>query len=147
MISPEALFITALTLVLLEFFIPAFGMLSFGGFAAFSIGAMMLILSDADHFYGLDTEVVIAIGLLIFITFAVFFYYVARQMRVKTTTGTEAMIGETVTVTRWDGSEGSILFEGEDWRAQSDAPLKKDDRVKIISIDKNTVTVKKESKE
>lgn len=143
--SVEALFITALVLILIEIFVPSAGLLTLGGFVAFCVGVVLLLLSDVTHFYGLSVESVIAIGTLIFITFAAFGYYVLKIYGRKTTTGIESMIGQQVMVIAWTGNKGRIEFEGEAWRAIGEGDITSGDAVTIIEYDNMTLTVKKES--
>ena len=143
--SVEALFITALVLVLIEIFVPSAGLLTLGGFVAFCAGVILLLMSDTTHFYGLSVEIVIAIGVLIFITFAAFGYYVLKIYGRKTTTGIEAMIGQEVMVIAWTGNKGRIEFEGEAWRAVGDGDIQSGDVVRILDYDNMTLTVKKEN--
>jgi len=144
--SVEALFITAACLILLELFIPSLGVLTFGGFVAFSTGIILLFLNEAGDFYGLDIEIVAAIGLLIFITYITFGYYIFKIYRRKNTTGIESMIGQSVTITQWNDNEGQADFEGEDWRATSNDTFKKGDIATIVTCKKMTLTlIKKES--
>ena len=142
--SVEALFVTAAVLLLIELFVPSAGLLTFGGFAAFCAGVIILLLSDATEFYGLSVEIVAAIGLLIFAIFAMFGYYVFKIYKRKTTTGTEAMIGDTATIKSWKGTSGIVTYEGEDWKAKSDSDFKKGDMVMITELNKMTLTVQKE---
>jgi len=141
--SVEALFITAFVLILLEIFIPSLGLLTFGGFAAFATGIILLFLNDIDNFYGINREIVAGIGALIFITFAIFGYYIQRTYRTKTTTGVEAMIGQDVMVIAWSGNKGRIEFEGEAWKAVGEGDIKSGDAVTIKNHDKMTLTVTK----
>ncbi len=144
--SVEALFITAIVLILLEVFIPSLGLLTFGGFVAFSTGIIILFMSDATDFYGLSFEVVAAIGLLIFITYVILGYYVLKIYKRKTTTGVEAMIGQQVMVIAWTGNKGRIEFEGEAWKAVGEGDIQSGDAVTITDMNKMTLTVLKEVK-
>lgn len=143
--SVEALFITAITLLLMELFVPSAGLLTFGGFAAFCTGIVILLIDGAGEFYGLSIEVVIAIGLLIFITFAVFGFYVLKTYKKAAKTGIDAMIGDNAKVTSWDGDKGKIFYDGEDWQAISTDKINAGDTITITACDKNTLTVKKEN--
>jgi membrane-bound serine protease (ClpP class) len=143
--SVEALFITAIALLLLELFVPSAGLLTFGGFAAFCTGVVILLANGAGEFYGLSVEVVIAIGLLIFVTFAIFGFYILKTYKKAPKTGVEAMIGQQAEVTSWSKTKGKVFFDGEDWRALSDTSFNKGDIVTITQHNKMTLTVKKES--
>lgn len=143
--SVEALFVTATCLILLELFIPSLGLLTFGGFVAFSTGIIILFMNDMDNFYGLDIEIVAAIGLLIFLTYAIFGYYLLKIYRRKSTTGVESMIGQSVTITIWNETDGKVTFEGEDWKAISNDAFQPNDTAIITACEKNTLTLKKEN--
>jgi membrane-bound serine protease (ClpP class) len=143
--SVEALFITAITLLLMELFVPSAGLLTFGGFAAFCTGVTILLIDGAGEFYGLSIEVIIAIGLLIFITFATFGFYILKTYKRAPKTGIDAMIGKQAEVTSWSKTKGKIFYDGEDWQAMSNQQLNKGDIVTITDIKKMTLTVKKEN--
>jgi membrane-bound serine protease (ClpP class) len=139
----EALFITALALIIIEIFVPSAGLLTFGGFVAFCAGLILLFLSDTQNFYGLSVESVGAIGVLIFITFFAFGYYVLKIYGKKITTGVESMIGKEVMVIAWTGNKGRIEYEGEAWRAIGDGDIKSGDVVLIQGYDNMTLSVTK----
>lgn len=143
--SVEALFITAIALLLMELFVPSAGLLTFGGFAAFCTGVIILLLDGAGEFYGLSIEIVIAIGLLIFATFATFGFYILKTYKRAPKTGADAMIGKQAEVTSWSKTKGKVFYDGEDWQATSDESFNKGDIVTITSIKKMTLTVKKEN--
>jgi len=123
--------------------VPSAGLLTLGGFAAFCAGVVLLLMSDSGDFYGLSIEIVIAIGLLIFITFAIFGYYVLKIYKRDKTTGIESMIGKQVMVIAWTGNKGRIEYEGEAWRAIGDGDIQSGDAVTILDYQNMTLTVKK----
>ncbi len=141
--SVEALFITAVTLLLMELFVPSAGLLTFGGFTAFCAGIVILLLDGAGEFYGLSIEIVIAIGLLIFVTFATFGFYILKTYKRAPKTGMDAMINQKAEVTSWTKTKGKVFYDGEDWQATSESSLNKGDIVTITNINKMTLTVKK----
>lgn len=140
----EALFLIAFILLILEAFVPSLGIFGLGGFIAFVSGLVVMFNSDMGTFYGLSFGAIAALGCLIFLSFAVFGIFAYRSFRKKVTTGTEAMIGQSATVTIWNGHKGKVVYEGEDWRAASDNIFKKGDIVRITGLDKMTLTVEKE---
>ena len=44
------------------------------------------------------------------------------------------MIGKVVEIKQWDNTEGRVLFNGELWRAVSDAPLQAGDKGVIVDV-------------
>ena len=141
--SVETLFLIAFILLIAEAFIPSLGLLGLGGFIAFVSGVAILLNAGETHFYGLTIESVIALGVLIFLAFAVFGYFVFRTFGKKPTTGTEYMIGQTATVKSWTKGKGIVTFEGEDWNATSDDAISKGDDVTIVAYDKMKLIVNK----
>lgn len=49
--------------------------------------------------------------------------------------GAEAIRRREGIVDEWDGKEGWVIIEGERWRARSDKPLSKGDKVRVIEVD------------
>lgn len=141
--SVETLFLIAFILLIAEAFIPSLGLLGFGGFIAFVSGVVLMINTGETHFYGLSIQSIIALGMLIFISAAVFFVYLIKSFKKKIATGIEYMRGETAEVKSWNNGTGLITFEGEDWRAKSNDHIKSGDIVTILDYEKMTLTVKK----
>lgn len=56
--------------------------------------------------------------------------------------GSEAIVRREGVVDDWDGKEGHVIVEGERWRARSDKPLKKGDRIRVIEVDGLVLVVK-----
>jgi membrane-bound serine protease (ClpP class) len=56
--------------------------------------------------------------------------------------GAEAIRRREGVVDDWDGKEGWVIVDGERWRARSDKPLRKGDRVKVVEIDGLVLIVK-----
>ncbi len=56
--------------------------------------------------------------------------------------GAEAIKRREGVVDDWDGKEGWVIVDGERWRARSDKPLKKGERVRVVDIDGLVLIVK-----
>lgn len=56
--------------------------------------------------------------------------------------GAEAIVRREGVVDDWDGKEGHVIVEGERWRARSDKPLKKGDKIRVIEVDGLVLVVK-----
>jgi len=137
----ETLFLIAFILLIAEAFIPSLGLLGFGGFIAFVGGVVVMVNNDITHFLGLSLQSIIALGVLIFASAAVFFIFLIKSFKKKIETGIEYMKGEPAKVYSWKNKKGLVVFEGENWRAISDDILKSDDIVIITGYDKMTLTV------
>jgi len=139
----ETLFLIAFILLIAEAFIPSLGLLGFGGFIVFVSGVILMINAEMTHFYGLSLQSVIALGTLLFFSFALFGYFMMKSFQKKITTGIEYMEGQKAEVKNWSGKKGHIVFEGEDWRATCEQPLNMGDIVTITGYNKMTLTVDK----
>jgi len=143
--SVEVLFLIAIILLIMEAFVPSLGLLGLGGFITFVSGVILMVNNGQPDFYGLSIQSVIALGGLIFASFAVFGYFVLKSFQKKVETGVEYMIGQTATVKTWKDNNGIITFEGEDWRATSTDTITINDKIVITAYNKMTLTIKKEN--
>jgi membrane-bound serine protease (ClpP class) len=137
-----ALIVLGLGLLVAEAFISSSGLLALGGLAAFAIGALMLIDTEAEAFrldWRLIAGTTAGLGLA---SFVVVSYGLASQGR-KVTTGEQGLIGLEGRVLDWDGGRGHVLVDGERWSATSKNALQTDDLVKVVGIDGLTLSVKK----
>lgn len=137
-----ALILLGLGLLVAEAFIVSGGLLALGGLAAFAIGAVMLIDTEADAFR-LDWRVVAgATAGLGGAAFLLITYGLAAQAR-KVTTGVQGLIGMVGQVLEWTSPEGYVHVDGERWHARSKDPLEPGDEVKVTHVEGLTLVVKK----
>lgn len=112
------LILLGLALLVTEAFIPSFGALGLGGVAAFVIGSVMLIDTDAPGF-GISPwaigSVAAAAGTVMLLIIAV----IIRSRSEVPYSGGEAMLGATGSVLDWSDSRGHLRFQGEVWQARS----------------------------
>ncbi|MGX6647760.1 NfeD family protein [Maricaulaceae bacterium MS644] len=137
-----ALIVLGLTLLVAEAFIASSGLLALGGLAAFAIGALMLVDTEAEGFrldWRLVAGTTAGLGLASFLLVS---YGLASQGR-KVTTGEQGLIGLEGRVLDWEGGRGHVQVDGERWRATSKDSLQIDDRVKVIGVEGLTLKVKK----
>lgn len=136
-----------LTLVLLglafmvaEALTPSFGILGFGGLAAFVIGSFFLIDTDVPE-YQLSTGVIagtaIASGLLLVVVLG----YAWRSQTRKVTAGPNPYVGEAAEVLEWANGEGYVRAQGDRWHARGNIDVKPGDKVKVKQIDGLTLVV------
>src|SRR4051812_33115796 len=112
------LLITGLALMGLEAFVPSFGIIGFGGCAAFLI-ALWMMDHHLETFYGwtVDTPILIAIGVLGVIVMIASLVYVRKALKVGISAGAEIMPGMSARVVAWSGTSGRVRIEGEEWAA------------------------------
>ena len=135
------LFFLAMFLLTMEAFVPSFGLLGFAGFVSFIAGIVMMLIEGQTEFMGLTLQAVVALGVFIFVGFGAVIYFINETIKVRVSTGLEAMIGQEAEVKLWGKDMGKVTYEGEDWRAQGPNGLKTGDIVIIKAYDKMTLTV------
>lgn len=125
-----------ITLFIIELFVPAFGFFGFAGLAAAVIGIAQLYQSGKIQNIFVDVEVLIIIAIVGGILSLTGGIYSLKLFAQKVTTGKEAMIGKSASITEWSGTEGRVNFKGESWQAYSDEvmELQKEQIVKITDV-------------
>ena len=138
------LIIAGAILILADFTLGLFFLASINGLLAFAMAAGLM--GEGDHVFGLPIDW----GLFFGVAFAEaallvpFFYMLKKVNEKKPTTGTEGMIGEQAEILHWDGLQGKVRIQGEDWSAiaRQTIELRKGEQVIIDEVDKLTVIVK-----
>lgn len=127
-----ALMLLGLAFMVTEAFLPSFGILGLGGVVAFTIGSV--ILFDEESF-----SVSIPIILATAIVSAVFMIWVLGMLikirRRPSVSGREDMMNSTGEVMEDFTAEGYIRIHGEIWKAVSDTPVQKGQRVRVKSME------------
>ncbi len=139
----SSLYIAGALLIIAELGIVSFGLIAFNGLLA--IYAAYALQTGSDLIFGVPVGISTLFGIAfveIIIIGAIIFVYVWLRKQ-KAITGKQAMIGEKATVIEWDGTSGSVNFEGEIWKARSKnkIELSEGDNVTIKSIDKLELTI------
>ena len=131
------LILIGISFLIIEFFIPSFGLFGFAGVAAVLIGIIQLHQTGYIESLPVSINSIIA-GITIGIALSFLGgWYSWKLFKKKNTTGAESMIGKTARILKWNKIEGRIHIQGEDWQAYSDEPLilKKDDEVIVAKIE------------
>lgn len=123
-----------------EAFVPSHGALGVGGVAAFTLGALMLVDSDApDLRVSRPLIAVLAVVSLAFV--CVLAAFAARIRRRAPVSGVAAMIGSVGEVLEASGQDGWALVQGEHWRVHGERALHPGERVRVQRIDALTLAV------
>ena len=132
-------------LIMLEFFMPAFGSLGIGGLAAFVIGS--IILFD-NHAQGLQVALPVIAGIAISgaIVIAMIAWLAARARRRPVSTGAEAMIGGLVEVLAECREQCVVRYGGELWNAQTASPLHAGQQARIVKVAALTLWIEPQQK-
>lgn len=132
----------AMILFIADVYAPTHGVLTFGGIAAFFLGALMLF-NRAEPGFRLSLAYIVPATLL---TAAFFLFIVGAGLRAQLLpirAGKETMLGKTVpALSRIDPVSGKVFVEGEHWNAVSDSPVEPGHPVEIVAVNGLTLKVK-----
>ena len=140
-----ALILLGLALIAAELFAPGLGALGIGGVAAFVIGSVMLIDTEAPGF-AVSWQVIGPVAALGGAALLGTGYLFMQARRRPVVSGREEMVGSAGQVVEWAGTEGRIRVHGEIWRARA-APLPTaggvapGHAVRVVAIDGLVLTV------
>lgn len=123
--------------LIMELFLPTFGLFGFSGIAALMIGTVILDQTGYIETMDVNVPALIGVAVVALILSGVSGWYLFKLYKQKLTTGPESLIGETGTVADWTGTSGHVRVQGDIWQAFSDAPLplKPDDKVLVTRVD------------
>lgn len=130
-----ALILFALLLFILEIKITSHGVLAIGGIISLILGSMMLIRRGAGAVGQISWTVIIATTGVT----ALFFLFVIgmglKAQRLKPTTGSESMIGETGEAKEELNPSGMVFLHGELWQAESlTEEIKQGEKIRVKSM-------------
>ena len=135
-----ALMVLAVALFLLEVKIASHGILGAGGAVALVLGAVMLVDSPIPE---LRVHWITAIALALpFSAITVFLLTIAlRARRNKVETGREGMVGMVGQAITMLAPNGKVFVRGEYWDAVAALPVAAGASIRVVAIDKLTLTV------
>jgi membrane-bound serine protease (ClpP class) len=139
-----ALILFALLLFILEIKITSHGVLAIGGIVSLLLGSMMLIRRGAGPVGQISLAVVISTTIVT----ALFFLFVIgmglKAQRLKPTTGSESMIGETGEAKEELNPLGMVFLHGELWQAESmSGIIQAGEKIRVKSMKGFTLFVEK----
>jgi membrane-bound serine protease (ClpP class) len=138
------LILLGVILFIAEINVMSYGLLLVGGTISLFLGSLMLIDSD-DPAMQISRAVLyptVAVTTLISIGAV---YLATRSARLRTTTGSEGLIGATGVVTAELNPGGRVFVHGETWNAESDTVISGGEKVVVESIDGLKIKVRKAS--
>jgi membrane-bound serine protease (ClpP class) len=140
------LILLAIILFILEVKITSYGLLTIGGVLSMILGSLMLIEQGPDNFQPVISISLTLIISVVIITAAFFLFAFGmafKTHRQKVTTGAEGLIGEIGRAQSNISPEGIAIVHGEIWKASSAEPIKKGDKVRVLSVEGLRLTVEK----
>ncbi len=127
------LILFGVALMIVEAFMPSFGILGLGGVAAFVIGSVILMDTDVPGF-GIDTELIAGFALSSAAFFIITLGFILKARHNPVVSGQEQML-DCIGVVLDDFTEkGMIHIHSENWQAISDQPLRKNEKVRVTAI-------------
>jgi membrane-bound serine protease (ClpP class) len=128
-----ALLLLGIALMIGEAFQPSFGMLGIGGVIAFVIGSIILMDTEAPGF-GIDLSVIFTFALASVVMFVFVVGMALKSRRRPVVSRVEQLLGSEAVVISDFENNGEVFVHSEAWSAQSDKPLSKGQRVRVIGI-------------
>lgn len=128
---PLALMGVGAILVAVEAYTPTFGLAGLSGLGLIGVGMYFLF---PDEFRVSGSVIAILVGAAGAILAIVFFAVVGSRSH-GPMIGADAIRRRDGVVDDWNGKEGWVIVEGERWRARSDKPLQKGEKIKVVEID------------
>lgn len=128
------LILLGVALMIAEALAPSFGVLGFGGAAAFVLGSVLLMDIDVPG-YGINLGVIggIAVTAVALLGITLFLLWHSRHVRVVT--GDDLMLGRTAQVLEVAGAEGWAEVNGERWHVRAAQPLRVGQSVRVRGRD------------
>ena len=135
----------ALFFFALELFVPSGGILAGGGLVALVLGAVIAFRDTPTEFQP-NRILVGVLGFLLAVAFVSMAVGLARMRKMRSVTGTEALVGRMAVARTPLAPDGLVFIEGERWRAEledgGDAP--EGERVRVVSASGLRLRVRKE---
>lgn len=138
-----SLFVAAGLLLVAEVGIVSFGLLALNGLIALYAAVTLYYGTDVVFGISIGWNVLLGVAFVEFLTIIIVIAVHMWLKSINTTTGIEGMIGQKAVILDWNGESGNVRYEGEIWKAQSQAEmdLNKDDEVTIQSVGRNKLTI------
>ncbi|BAN48206.1 nodulation protein NfeD [Metapseudomonas resinovorans] len=130
-----ALILLGILFMVAEAFMPSFGIIGFGGIAAFVVGAVILIDTDVPG-YGIPLALIITIALASALVIFAILAMALRARRKALVSGDAGLVGSEATLleqTLDDPRSGWVQLQGERWQVRSAQPLKSGQRVRVLA--------------
>jgi membrane-bound serine protease (ClpP class) len=138
-----ALIVLSGILFILEIYITSHGILTIGGIVSLIIGSLILFESDVP-FLKISWEVIVIVVVIVAGFFLIIALLGIRAQFKKRVTGREGIVGEIgVAKTDITPSGGTVFVHGEFWNATSSVTVKKNSKVKVMSVSEMTLHVER----
>jgi membrane-bound serine protease (ClpP class) len=133
-----ALMLAGALFIVVEAYTPTFGLVGLAGALLFGFGLFVIFPEG----FRVSPSVIATVLAIAGSFLAIILFAVVGSRSHGPLIGAEAIKRREGVVDDWDGREGHVIVEGERWRARSDKPLRKGDRIKVVEIDGLVLVVK-----
>jgi membrane-bound serine protease (ClpP class) len=128
-----ALLVLGVSLFVLEAKFASHGILGIGGTVAMVLGAMLLIDGPPEVRIHLSTALAVTIPFALITTFLVTLVIRARQN--KAVMGMDTLVNQIAEARTALTPSGMVFVQGEYWNAESEVPVEKGGRVRVVSVE------------
>lgn len=128
-----ALIILGVVLIIAESLVPSFGALGFGGVAAFVFGSIILLDSDIPGLR-IARPLIFGVALTASVLLLLLVYTLMKIRRRPAVSGVDGMLGRLAEALEDFEREGVVFINGERWKAHTETPVSKGDKVRITKI-------------
>jgi membrane-bound serine protease (ClpP class) len=129
-----ALIVIGVALIALEIAMPSVGAAGAGGVVSLLAGSLILFDTQVPGF-GVPGALLAGMGAASALGFMAMLWLAARSRRRPVVTGVEEMLGNMAVASRDFTGRGQVRIRGEEWQAYSDAPVRRGENVRVLSID------------
>jgi membrane-bound serine protease (ClpP class) len=139
-----ALLVLGISLFVLEAKFASHGILGIGGTVAMVLGAMLLIDGPPEMRIHLSTALSVSIPFAMITMFLV--TLVIRARANKAVMGTDTLVNQIAEARTALSPSGTVFLQGEYWNAESEVPVEKGGRVRVVSVEGLKLRVSPEGK-
>lgn len=134
------LILLGILLMVAEAFAPSFGILGIGGIAAFTLGSIMLTGTGVPGF-AIQLELILGFAITSALLFIFGVGMVIKARRKPATTGVEELLHQPAVALEDFERQGWVWLHSERWRAVSDRPVHRGEKLKVLKLDGLTLYV------
>ena len=124
--------------IVVEAYTPTLGLVGLAGMAMFAFGLFVIFPEG----FRVSASVIGAVVAIAGAFLGLILVAVVGSRSHGPLIGAEAIVRREGVVDDWNGKDGHVIVEGERWRARSDKPLKKGDKIRVLEIDGLVLVVK-----
>jgi membrane-bound serine protease (ClpP class) len=129
--SGLALIVLGIAFMVLEAFMPSFGVLGLGGIVAFATGALILIDTELPG-YGIPPALVAAVAVVSALVLAAIMGAALKSRRRAKVGGLDVLVGSNGTVLTVAPDASWAQVRGESWQVSSAVPLRQGQGIRVI---------------